>query len=554
MNSKHRLPLLLTRRSLSVGGLLIALALSPLTPAQAQGKYFDISKNLELFANAYREINFGYVDVLDPGKLMRQGLDAMLEGLDPFTNYISENDVEGYRIQSDSKYNGLGAEGLKMGDYMVITEIIEGSPANKAGLKVGDAITAVDGQNAKGRTEQEVLSFLRGFPGTRVEVAVRRPGENKELKIKVEREEINVANVPHSGLVADGIGYVNLTTFTQDAGPNVADALQKLKQKNPALKGVVLDLRHNGGGLLSEAVNLVNVFVPKDEFVVSTKGKVPEWDNSFKTMVGAVDENIPVVVLIDSKSASASEIVSGALQDLDRAVIMGQRSYGKGLVQNTKEIGYNARIKLTTAKYYIPSGRCIQSTRYLKGEPVDIPEAERAQFKTRNGRTVLDGGGVKPDVVLPFDTASGVVKALLDQHIIFDYCTQFAAKHEKIDSVEIFEFTDFDGFAAYAQSRNFDYQTASEKKIAELRDIAARENFPLTADLQALESKIKAEKKGELVKNKARILHEIEQEIVGRYYFQRGKVRKNLVNDPEVKEAVKLLNDTAKYKAILAGK
>ena len=552
MNSKHKFSF--TRRSLGVGGLLLALSLLAVSPLSAQGKYFDISKNLELFANAYREINYGYVDVLDPGKLMRQGLDAMLEGLDPFTNYISETDVEGYRIQSDSKYNGLGAEGLKMGDYMVITEIIEGSPANKAGLKVGDAITAVDGQNAKGRTEQEVLAFLRGFPGTQTEIVVRRPGEGKDLKIKLDREEITVANVPHSGLVADGIGYVNLTTFTQDAGPNVADALQKLKQKNPALKGVVLDLRHNGGGLLSEAVNLVNVFVPKGEFVVSTKGKVPEWDNSFKTLVGAVDENIPVVVLIDSKSASASEIVSGALQDLDRAVVMGQRSYGKGLVQNTKDIGYNARIKLTTAKYYIPSGRCIQSTRYLRGEPVDIPEAERAQFKTRNGRTVLDGGGVKPDVVLPFDTASGVVKALLDQHIIFDYCTQFAAKHEKIDSVEIFEFTDFDGFANYVQSRNFDYQTASEKKIAELRDIAARENFSLAADLQALESKVKAEKKGELAKNKARILHEIEQEIVGRYYFQRGKVRKNLVNDPEVKQAVALLNDTARYKAILAGK
>ncbi len=553
MNSKHKISPF-TRRSLGVGGLLLALALSPLTPAHAQGKYFDISKNLELFANAYREINFGYVDVLDPGKLMRQGLDAMLEGLDPFTNYISETDVEGYRIQNDNKYNGLGAEGLKMGDYMVITEIIEGSPANKAGLKVGDAIIAVDGQNAKGRTEQEVLAFLRGFPGTQTEIVVRRPGESKDLKIKLDREEIVVENVPHSGLVADGIGYVNLTTFSQDAGPNVASALQQLKQKNPGLKGVVLDLRHNGGGLLSEAVNLVNVFVPKDEFVVSTKGKVPEWDNSFKTLVGAVDENIPVVVLIDGKSASASEIVSGALQDLDRAVVMGQRSYGKGLVQNTKDIGYNARIKLTTAKYYIPSGRCIQSTRYLKGEPVDIPEAERAQFKTRNGRTVLDGGGVKPDVVLPFDTASGVVKALLDQHIIFDYCTQFAAKHEKIDSVEIFEFTDFDGFANYAQSRNFDYQTASEKKIAELRDIAARENFALTADLQALENKVKAEKKGELLKNKARVLHEIEQEIVGRYYFQRGKVRKNLVNDPEVKQAIALLNDTTRYKAILAGK
>jgi len=546
MNSKHKFFPLLT--------LSLFLTFSFHAPLAAQGKYFDISKNLELFANAYREINHGYVDVLDPGKLMRQGLDAMLEGLDPFTNYISETDIEGYRIQNDGKYNGVGAEGLKMGDYMVITEIIEDSPAHKAGLKVGDAIAAVDGQNAKGRSEQEVLAFLRGYPGTETELLVRRPGENKDLKIKLKREEVNIANVPHSGIVAEGIGYINLTTFTQDAGPNVANALQQLKSKNPKINGIILDLRHNGGGLLSEAVNLVNVFVPKGEFVVSTKGKVPEWNNSFKTLVGAVDEKTPVVVLIDRKSASASEIVSGALQDLDRAVIMGQLSYGKGLVQNTKDIGYNAKIKLTTAKYYIPSGRCIQATRYLHGEPVDIPEKERAQFKTRNGRTVFDGGGVKPDVALPFDTATGVVKALLDQHIIFEYCNQFAAKHEKIDSVEIFEFTDFADFTRFAESKNFDYQSASEKKLIELRDLAARENFSLSTDLAALETKIKAEKKGEMTRNKDRILHEIEQEIVGRYYFQRGKVRKNLVNDSEVKEAVKLLNDTTRYNAILAGK
>jgi len=543
MNNKHK-----------VLPLLLLLTIARFGTLSAQGKYFDISKNLELFANAYREINYGYVDVLDPGKLMRQGLDAMLEGLDPFTNYISETDIEGYRIQNDGKYSGMGAEGLKMGDYMVVTEIIEGGPAQKAGLKVGDAIAAVDGQNAKGRSEQEVLAFLRGYPGTEAELLVRRPGESKDLKIKLKREEVNPANVPHSGLVADGIGYVNLTTFTQDAGANVANAVQKLKNKNSKLNGIILDLRHNGGGLLSEAVNLVNVFVPKGEFVVSTKGKVPEWDNSFRTLIGAVDEDIPVVVLIDRKSASASEIVSGALQDLDRAVIMGQLSYGKGLVQNTKDIGYNAKIKLTTAKYYIPSGRCIQATRYKHGEPVDIPESERAPFKTRNGRTVYDGGGVKPDVVLPFDTATGVVKALLDQHIIFDYCTQFAAKHEKIDSVEIFEFTDFDDFTRFVESKKFDYQSASEKKIAELREVAAREGFPLTTDIATLENKIKAEKKGEMARNKALILHEIEQEIVGRYYFQRGKVRKNLVNDPEVKEAVKLLNDSARYKAILSGK
>lgn len=534
--------------------LLFTLSLLTLSLlASGQGKYFDISKNLEIFANAYRELNHSYVDELDPNKVMRAGLDAMLADLDPYTNYISETDIEGYRIQTDGAYNGLGAEGKQIGDYVTITEIYEKSPAHKAGLKVGDAILAVEGQSAKGRTASQMLEFLRGFPGTKTELLVRRPGESKDLKITLERDEVDIPNVPHFGLVAENVGYVNLTTYTRDASRNVANALEDLKKKNPGLKGLILDLRGNGGGLLNEAVSLVNVFVPRGEFVVSTKGKVPEWDNSFRTFNNPVDENIPLVVLLDKWSASASEVTSGALQDLDRAVIMGQRSYGKGLVQNMKDIGYNAKVKLTTAKYYIPSGRCIQAVRYKNGEPVDIPEAERAQFKTRNGRIVHDGGGIKPDVVLPHDTATGVVKALLDQNVIFDYVTQYALKHKSIDSVEVFAFSDWDDFSKFVQSKNFDWETATEKKINELKTLAASENLPLSADIQALENKIKAEKKGEMAKNKARILHEIEQEIVGRYYFQRGKVRKSLKNDPEVDEAVKLLNDPSKYQSILAG-
>lgn len=517
-------------------------------------KYFEIIKNLEIFTNAYKEINHSYVDELDPGKLMRAGMDAMLEGLDPFTNYISETDIEGYRYLYEGRYNGFGAEAKQMGEWVVVTEIFEDSPAHKSGLKVGDAITSVGGQSAKGRTQEEVMAFLRGVPGTKVDLTVRRPGQEKEQRITLERAEIEAQNVPHHGIVAEGIGYIYLTTFTRDAGENVANALQDLKRKHPNLKGVILDLRDNGGGLLNEAVNLVNVFVPRNEFVVSTKGKVPEWDRSFRTLNNPIDDQIPVVVLINKMSASASEIVSGSIQDLDRGVLMGQRSYGKGLVQNTKDVGYNAKIKLTTAKYYIPSGRCIQSTRYKNGEPVDIPEAERAVFKTRAGRPVLDGGGVKPDVVLPTDTATGIVKALLDQHVIFDYATQWSLKHPQIDSIEVFSFTDWDGFNRFVQEKKFEYESASEKMLKELRSVAEREHYPVGADLQALENKIKAEKKGEMAKNKARILHEIEQEIVGRYYFQRGKVRKSLKNDPEVEEAVKLLNDPARYKAVLTGK
>ena len=531
----------------------VALQAQP-TRSQQGSNYFDIAKNLEIFANAYKEINQNYVDVLDPGKLMRQGMDAMLEGLDPFTNYISETDIEGFRYQQDGKYNGVGAVARTRGEYVVISDIYEHSPAQKCGLKVGDEILAIDGQSAKGRSDEAVLEFLRGFPGSSAQIRVRRPIENKELTLTLSRADVTIPNVPHSGFVADGIGYINLTTFTQEASDNIGKAFNTLRQKNPEMKGLILDLRNNGGGLLIEAVNIVNLFVPKGELVVSTKGKVPERNSEFKTSNPPLDTKIPVIVLINKKSASASEIVSGSLQDLDRAVIMGQLSYGKGLVQNTADVGYNAKIKLTISKYYIPSGRCIQSARYKNGEPVDIPESERAPFKTRNGRTVYDGGGVKPDVYLHKDTLSGVTKALVDQFVIFDYATQFAAQHPSIDSIELFEFTDWEGFNTFLKSKNFTYESASEKKLKELRTLIQQENWPVSPEINVMEEKIQTVKQAELELNRDKILHEIEQEIVGRYYFQRGKVRKSLVNDPEVKSAIDLLNDPTRYQKILSGK
>jgi carboxyl-terminal processing protease len=534
---------------------LPTIVLAQPSKTQAPGSnYFDIAKNLEIFANAYKEINQNYVDVLDPGKLMRQGMDAMLEGLDPFTNYISETDIEGYRYQMDGKYNGVGAVARKRGEWVVISDIYENSPAQKCGMKVGDEIISIDGQSAKGRTDEAVLEFLRGFPGTSAKIKVRRPVENKEIALTLERADVTIPNVPHSGFVSDGIGYINLTTFTQDASRNIGTAYKNLKSKNPDMKGLILDLRGNGGGLLIEAVNIVNLFVPRGELVVATKGKVPEKNNDFKTMSTPFDTEIPLVVLINKKSASASEIVSGSFQDLDRGVLMGQLSYGKGLVQNTADVGFNAKIKLTTSKYYIPSGRCIQSTRYKNGEPVEIPESERAPFKTKNGRTVYDGGGVKPDIYLHKDTLSGVTKALLDQFVVFDYATKFAAEHPSIDSIELFEFTDWADFSNFVKSKNFTYESASEKKIKELTTLAKNENWPLTAELTAMDAKIKSEKAAEMERSKDKILHEIEQEIVGRFYYQRGKVRKSLVNDPEVKEAVKLLNDNSRYRQILSGK
>jgi carboxyl-terminal processing protease len=532
--------------------LLLGSALYAQPTQNSGSNYFDIAKNLEIFANAYREINKNYVDVLDPNKLMRQGMDAMLEGLDPFTNYISETDIEGYRYQTDGKYNGVGAQARQRGEWVIVSEIYEGSPAQQCGLKVGDEIVSIDGQSAKGRNESEVLEFLRGFPGTEADIRVRRNGSEQTLTLK--RADVTIPNVPHYGMVADGIGYINLTVFSQEASDNIRNAMSALRQKNPDMKGLILDLRGNGGGLLIEAVSIVNLFVPANQLVVSTKGKVPERNHEFKTQAPPFDRDVKVVVLIDKMSASASEIVSGSIQDLDRGVLMGQRSYGKGLVQNTMDVGYNARVKMTTSKYYIPSGRCIQSTRYKNGEPVDIPESERALFKTTNGRPVYDGGGIKPDIVLPYDTATGITKALLDQFVVFDYATQYAATHDKIDSIELFSFTDWADFTAFAKTRNFTYESASEKKLAELRKLTTSENWPVSAELNALEARIKAEKAGEMERNRDRILREVEQEIVGRYHYQRGKVRKRLVGDPEVKAAIEVLNDSARYNQLLGKK
>jgi carboxyl-terminal processing protease len=540
-----------TRRK---GLIVAALASVMLAFTSFDNKYFEIAKNLEIFANAYREINHAYVDELDPGAVMRRGMDAMLEGLDPFTNYISETDIEGYRYQNEGRYNGFGGEVKKMGEWVTLTDIYEDSPAHKAGLKVGDQIVAIENQTAQGRNEVQVTEFLRGFPGTEVALTIRRPGETKDLKISVKRDEVNIPNVPHYGIVDKNIGYVNLTVFTRDASANVSNAIRVLRAQDPELKGLVLDLRDNGGGLLNEAVSLVNLFVPRGEIIVTTKGKVPEWNRDFRTTAMPIAEDLPVVVLIDKMSASASEIVSGSLQDLDRAVLMGQLSYGKGLVQNTKDLGFNAKVKLTTAKYYIPSGRCIQAVRYKNGVPVHIADSERAQFRTRSGRIVLDGGGVKPDVDLPADTATGIVRALLSQHVIFDYVTDYARRMPKIDSIETFAYNDWDDFMRFVQSRNFSYESASEQKLRELREASVRDNYTLGAEINGLEQKIKAAKTGELAKNKARIVREIEQDIIGRSFFQRGKVRKRLKNDPEVEQAVQLLNDPVRYKKILTTK
>ena len=519
------------------------------------GKYFEISKNIEIYTTLYKELNTYYVDDLDPSKLMRTGVDAMLNSLDPYTNYISESDIEGYRFMTEGKYNGVGATFDKLGEFVFVNEVFEGSPAQKAGLKSGDKIKAVDGKSSVSRSVDEVGDIMKGAAGTDVELTIIRPqitGE-KEMKIKVVRDEVTEQNVPYHGMLNDKIGYIVLTTFTRDAGENVAKAFKDLKEKNPNIKGLVFDLRDNGGGLLNEAVNICNIWIPKGEMVVTTKGKVVDWDRSFKTLNPSGDEQMPIVVLVDRGTASASEIVSGTLQDYDRAVIMGQRSFGKGLVQNLRDIGYNSKLKLTTAKYYIPSGRCIQAVSYDKGKPVEISDSMRAVFKTRSGRPVLDGGGIKPDVMVAKMGDFGLMKTLKDKFLIFEYVTQFCLKNEKIEEPEKFRFTQLDDFVDFLTKKNFQYDSESEKLLKKLKEESIKDKYAATieADLKSIESKIKTDKKNDLIKHKDEIVSELERQIVARYYYEKGQIKIGLRNDSEISEAIKLLDDPARYKSLL---
>ncbi len=542
------------KRLLLFGSLTAVLLLGTAFTVTTNDKYFEIIKNIELFTNVYKELNTNYVDEIDPGTLMRTGLESMVSSLDPFTNYISEADIEGYRFQTEGRYRGIGARSEQMGDYITITELYRDQPADQAGLKPGDQIISVDGQSAVGRTLVEMESVMRGFPGTTMNLVVRRPGESQDMSISLTRGDVEVPNVPYSGMLEGGIGYINLSIFTQAASRNVARAFKQLKADNPDMKGLVLDLRGNGGGLLAEAIGLCNLFIPRGEIVVTTRGKVKDWDRVYKTQSQAVDTDIPVVVLINSKSASASEIVSGVMQDYDRGVLIGQRSYGKGLVQNTMDIGYNARVKITTAKYYIPSERCIQSVEYENGEPKHIPDDRRARFKTRNGRVVLDGGGVKPDLMLDPISDQGIVKALLDEFVLFDYVTDWVQRHPSIDSVDVFDYTDFADFEAYLRKRNFQYNSEAEQVLADFKTKADTEGLSVDSELKRLQSSIDDAQAAELNRYRDDLIDLIEKEIVGRYYYQRGKVQMGLRNDAEVSEAIKLLNDPERYRAILSGK
>jgi carboxyl-terminal processing protease len=525
-------------------------------------QYFEISKNLDVFATLYKELNTYYVDDVEPATLIRSGIDAMLGSLDPYTNFISEDEIEDFRLQTTGKYGGIGAFIRKVDDFVVVSEPYENYPAYKAGLLAGDIITSIEGQSVKDKNSDDVSKLLKGQAGTAVTIHVKRPqadGTQKDMTVTLTREEIKLLNVPFSGMINNEIGYIRLANFTEQAGKEVRDALEALKQENPGMKGLVFDVRGNPGGLLNEAVNVSNVFVDKGKEIVSTKGKVKEWDKTFKSLNPPVDPLIPVVVLTNKGSASASEIVAGAIQDLDRGVIVGQKTFGKGLVQTTRPLSYNTKLKVTTAKYYVPSGRCIQAINYAEkdddGSVKKIPDSLKVAFKTTNGRTVYDGGGIDPDITVEPDKLSAITISLLNNNHIFNYATIFKAKKSGIAASKAFQLSDQDyqDFIVFLKDKEYDYKTETEELLEEFRKAAEKDKYldAVKKDVDALTANIKHDKEKDLIKFKDEIKSLLEEEIVGRYYYSKGKTEFSFKNDKDILEALKILNNKTQYYQIL---
>lgn len=535
---------------LAGGGVLISFT----PPAE---RYFEIAKNLDIFASLFKEVNALYVDEINPNKAIRTGIDAMLNSLDPYTNYISEDEVEDYRTLNTGQYGGIGAVTRHINNRTVVTMVYENYPAYKNGLRIGDEVIKMDGIEIEPLTMDEANHLMRGQVGTPVKLTVKRFGQEDPIDIEFKREKIKISNVPYFGMLSDNTGYVQLTEFTPEAGKEVKNAVVSLKEKGA--KYLILDLRGNPGGLLLEAVNICNIFIPKGKKVVDTKGKLEESNITYETLNAPVDLEIPVVVIINRGSASASEIVAGTLQDYDRAVVLGERSYGKGLVQVGRPLSYNSQVKITTAKYYTPTGRCIQvldySHRREDGSVASIPDSLKKEFRTTRGRKVYDGGGIDPDVKVEAQEASTLTQVLYGKGYIFDYATQFAANHPTLPEVKNFSLTDQEylEFVAWMKGKNYQTQSLIEAELNELMEEAKREKFynELKPQLDQIKARLADSHKNELVHHKDQIKQLLEKDIASRYYFEKGSVESGFKYDTEIKAAVTLLNNTTEYKNIL---
>ena len=538
--------------------IFISLFISSLTLLSFKSDYFEIAKNLEIFTDLYKELNTYYVDETDPGKLIKSAMDEMLQTLDPYTNYIPESEIEDFQFMTTGQYGGIGAMITKRDEYVYISEPYEGFPAQKSGLMAGDKILEVNNISVKGKSTEEVSKLLKGQPNTNVSILIERKYINEPFEVSFKREKVTVSSVPYFGLLENNIGYVKLRSFTRNCSNDLKNAILKLKEQSAT--SLILDLRGNPGGLLNESVKIANFFVNQGEDIVSTKGKIKSWEKVYTATNKPIDTEIPLVVLIDQSSASASEIVSGSLQDLDRAVIVGKRSFGKGLVQQTRKLSYNSQLKLTVAKYYIPSGRCIQALDYSNrnedGSVGKIADSLSTEFRTKNNRKVYDGGGITPDLVTESEVSSKILLSLFRERLFFDYATEYRLKNENILSAKDFKITDekFLDFKNFLSDKEYEYETDTEKAYKKLKKVAEEENYfeSMKNNFDLLVTKIDDAKSDDLEKNKDFVKEILANEIVSRYYYQKGRIQSSLNYDKDILEAITVLSDSTKYKQILS--
>ena len=524
--------------------------------AKAQSNGFEVIKSLELMDQIYENLDLYFVDDVQPGKLSKVAIDAMLKELDPYTVYYAEANIEDYRLMTTGQYGGIGSLIKKADEYVYISEPYEGNPAQKSGLRAGDKILEIDGKTMFNKPSDQVSDALKGPKGTVVKILVERFNEGNKL-IEITRDEIKIPDVPYYGIIKERVGYIALNSFTQTASEEVKKGIIAMQKEG--MEQLILDLRGNGGGLLIEAVKIVNFFVPKDKVVVFTKGRVKEENHVYKTMDEPIALGLPLIVLIDEGSASASEIVAGSLQDLDRAVIIGEQSYGKGLVQRTYDLKYGSKVKITIAKYYTPSGRCVQRLEYYDKEsgakPKEISDSLLRKFKTQNGRDVIDGRGIDPDLAIEKEDLSQFSALLFSKNILFNYATQYRSNNKEIAAADKFQLSDdeYAIFKTYVLNAKLNYSTAAQNALKKLKLEAEKEGTfdELKAEYENILVKISPDPAKDLDKYRIEIAEMLENEIVSRYYFQKGRTINSFEHDPAVIKAIQTAMDNNSYNAIL---
>jgi carboxyl-terminal processing protease len=544
------------KRKLTITGcVLLAIGLLSFTPPAE--RYFEIAKSLDIFATLFKEVNALYVDEVNPNKLMRVGIDAMLNSLDPYTNFISEDEVEDYKTLHTGEYGGIGALTTEFDHRTVVTMVYKDYPAFENGLKIGDEILKVNGQDISKLSDDGIKALMSGQEGTIIKLAVKRFGHDNPIDLEFKRETIKRSNVPYFGMVNQEVGYIQLTEFTREAAREVKNAIVSLKEQGA--KSLVLDLRGNPGGLLEEAVNICNLFIPKGKKVVTMKGKVQENNRTYETLNVPVDTEIPLAIIISRGSASASEIVAGTIQDYDRGIVVGEKSFGKGLVQAPKLLSYNSQIKITIAKYYTPTGRCIQVLDYTHrkedGSVGSVPDSLKKEFKTTHNRAVFDGGGIDPDTQVKSDEPAAITQVIHSKGFIFDYASRYAFNHPSISAAKVFAMTDqeYVDFVNWMKDKNYYYQSAVESQLTSLVEEAKKERYynDLKPQLDQINLRLTEGRKNDLMAFKDQIKLLLEKEIASRYYLERGLVEAGFKYDDELKKSMEVLNDPAVYKKTL---